>query len=122
MGLVVLFPKKKKQYGKFTIQFDGLEDGSNPTENDFELSLESVDYRRKVFCRRQTQCLNFAASQNWTAYHCADCEVAENMSVGELHSDMEGLAMLLQALDLFPRGHLVPVSRLKRRRVEGSTR
>jgi hypothetical protein len=89
----------KHTYGKFKAP-DNLAEDSNPTEVEFELSLESVDRGRKIFCRRQTECVTFAASQNWTAFSCRACQIAENLSVMEIHSDLDGLAQLLAAINL----------------------
>lgn len=100
MGSVVLFPKKRS-YGKFQISSEKLEYGSNPTQTAFELSLDAVDDGRKIMCRRQTDCVTFAAAQGWLGFRCDACGISENLSLDEQRDDLDGLAMLLSALDLF---------------------
>ena len=97
--LLDLFPKKRS-YGKFQILSEGLAKGSTPTPTDSELSLEGVDSGRRVMCRRQAQCVTFAASQKWISFRCDNCSVVEILSTEEQRQDIEGLAMLLSTLDL----------------------
>jgi hypothetical protein len=97
MGSVLFL---KRHYGHFRISPDTLGLGSNPVEAAVELTLESVDDGRKVFCRRQTQCVTFAASQKWAGFRCDDCGVEENLTREEQQTDLDGLAGLLRTLNL----------------------
>lgn len=91
----------KSTYGKFKIIAEKLEEGSNPIASSFELTLDSVDINRNVLCRRQTQCVTYAAAQKWAGFQCNHCKVSEPLGLQEQRNDLEGLAMLLETLDLF---------------------
>lgn len=95
MGTVVVL---KRTYGRLRVPFDVLEEDSNPTQAIGELSLESVDLSRKVFCRRQTACITFAAARGWTGFVCSACKISETLSRDEQREDLDGLAMLLGAM------------------------
>ena len=85
----------KRPRGKFQVLSDNLPFGCNPTPTEHELSIEAVDEGRRILCRRQTDCVTFAASKGWNGFVCSACAYSEIMTLGEVRADLDGLANLL---------------------------
>ena len=53
---------------------------------------------RRLRCAQQSYCLNVAAHLDWPAMSCMSCTGYEQMTLSDYRRDMEGLALLWQAL------------------------
>lgn len=78
----------------------GLFLGSAPQRSEATPDEEEVTKHKRIHCRRYTNCLTFAASQNWPGFACFDCRVEEPLSAEDQKRDLPGLAMFLSALSL----------------------
>lgn len=63
-------------YGRFTIPCEGLQPGSQPTEDELR-DVDIIDKRRRLLCQRYENCLTYAASLNWSGFHCCACTIDE---------------------------------------------
>lgn len=91
--------KSTRKYGRLAVPCDGLYLGSKPVEH-LPLFDDTVDAHRRVKCRRYSNCVTFAANQNWTGFSCARCKIEESLSVEEQYDDLPGLADVLTAINL----------------------
>lgn len=90
---------RRRVYGRFRIAAEGLFLGSTPTPCN-ELDIDDVLDRRRILCRRYSNCLTYAASEGWDGFTCESCCIREKLSPNEQHLDLEGLALFLMALEL----------------------
>lgn len=66
--------------------------GAAPTQLARELENEdAVVEHRKLYCRRMSTCLLYAAERDWQSFSCKSCPVDEHMTLEEIRQDHEGL-------------------------------
>lgn len=75
-----------------TLALDSVPTYCAPTD------VDEVGSKRRLHCRRYTECLTYAASQNWPGFHCHKCGVEEPLTMEEQRRDLEGLTDFLRAL------------------------
>lgn len=65
----------------------------NPTRRNAAIqTLRSAEIIRKLHCKRQSECLEFAAKENWLGMSCENCTVDEPLSKEEELEDAEAMA------------------------------
>lgn len=52
---------------------------------------DAVMEHRKIYCRRMSTCLLYAAERDWQSFSCKGCPVDEHMTLEEIRQDHEGL-------------------------------
>jgi len=61
---------------------------------------EGADGIRRVNCARYDNCLDYAISMYWDSWSCQECKVEEVLSYEQQQEDLEGLTLLLHAIDI----------------------
>ena len=80
----------------------GLFLGSNPTRSK-RYDESEIGLHRRVLCRRYTNCLAWAAQQDFLGWTCDNCEIREVISREQQKDDLDGLCDFLLELNLLGR-------------------
>lgn len=87
---MIIGPKRKG--GRFIAPEVRLMDGSKPVKVPLTDDREAPTGRRRIYCGRYDNCLDYAAYQKWLGFTCTHCDVTEHINPMQLRADLEGMA------------------------------